>query len=117
MSSIKDSYDKEGFVIVPGLVSAADFPKLRAACQSVTSKTRLGQWKRRRVVGKQFPPFDSSNPDSWGVQHIMHPDLGQPIFEEWYGSEKLLEVVEELIDCKEEHLQMGANFCLLKDLN
>ena len=61
------------------------------------------------IIGKQFPPFDTEDalPDVWGVQHVMHPDLNEPEFATWYASRKLLDVVMQLLDCDEEHLQMG----------
>jgi hypothetical protein len=37
----------------------------------------------------------------------MHPDMQQPAFAEYYTSDKLVGTVCELMDCKEEELQMG----------
>jgi hypothetical protein len=42
-------------------------------------------FKYRRLVGTQFPPWNEGT-DVWGVQHMMHPDLNEPVFAEWYGS-------------------------------
>jgi hypothetical protein len=60
-------------------------------------------------VGKQFPPFVGDEPDSWGVQHIMHPDLHEPIFTRWYGSERLVGAATSLLGCGEEDVQMGES--------
>lgn len=103
----KAQFEEQGFVIILGLISSEDFPRLESACTNVISRTREGSWPHRRTVGKQFPPYDSKNPDSWGVQHVMHPDLGQPAFAEWYTSTPLINTACTLMDCKEEQLQMG----------
>jgi hypothetical protein len=110
MTSIKATYDDQGYVIVPSLVESADFPLLQTACEDVINRTRNGDWPHRRTVGKQFPPYDSDNPDSWGVQHVMHPDLGSSseLFKKWYTSDALVKATCELLECKEEDLQMGG---------
>lgn len=38
---------------------------------------------------------------------MMHPDLKEPVFAEWYGSPKLLAAVEQLLHTKHEDLQLG----------
>jgi hypothetical protein len=106
--SIKTPYDDQGFVVIPGLISQEDRKDLEAACQRVIQKTRDGSWPHRRTVGKQFPPYGDDNPDSWGVQHVMHPQLNEPAFAKWYTSDRLLEVAKELLGCKDEELQLGA---------
>lgn len=107
-SSLKAQYDAQGFVIVPDLIAAEDRTALEHACEHVISRTRYGHWPYRRTVGKQFPPYGDDDSDSWGVQHVMHPDLGEPIFAKWYTSDRLIEVVKQLLDCREDHLQMGV---------
>lgn len=59
-------------------------------------------------MGKQFPPFGNDSPDSWGVQHVMHPDLGEEgrILAQWYTSEAVRDVVKGLLKCSDEELQM-----------
>jgi hypothetical protein len=109
VSSLKAQYDENGFVIVPGLVSPEERLALEDACKTVISKTRSGEWSHRRTVGKQFPPFDNENPDSWGVQHIMHPDLNEPVFAKWYTSDPLISAAKQLLGCREEDLQMGES--------
>ncbi|EJD00334.1 FtsJ-domain-containing protein [Fomitiporia mediterranea MF3/22] len=105
-SPLKDAFERDGFVIVDSLVPDAQFKELQAACARVIAKTRSGEWQHRRVLGKQFPPFDSDNPDSWGVQHIMHPDLKEPIFAKWYTGDELMGAAKSLLECGDEHLQM-----------
>ncbi|KAF4583944.1 hypothetical protein EYR40_002442 [Pleurotus pulmonarius] len=105
-SSIKDTYDNQGFVVVGGLISSEDFEELGAACARVISRTRNGEWGHRRTVGKQFPPYGDDDSDSWGVQHVMHPDLGEPAFAKWYCSDALIKVVTQLLACDIDNLQM-----------
>ena len=106
-SDLKSSFDRDGYVIVDDLISPSQLAALQSACSRVICKTRSGEWPHRRVVGKQFPPYDSDNPDSWGVQHVMHPDLGEPVFAKWYASDELTGAVRELLQCDEKNLQMG----------
>ncbi|KAH7886680.1 hypothetical protein F5I97DRAFT_1028191 [Phlebopus sp. FC_14] len=116
MPSIKDLYDEQGYVIVPGLIPPADFKALEEACERAVSKTRSGAWPYRRTVGKQFPPFDNDSPDSWGVQHIMHPDLNEPAFANWYTSEGLTNASKELLNCQDHELQMELFNLLINPL-
>ena len=112
-SRFKEIYDEQGFVIVPSLVEGDLFPLLQAASERVVAKTRTGIWPYRRTVGRQFPPYVDDHPDSWGVQHVMHPDLDEPIFARWYTSDALIAVAAQLLECRENELQMGEHMCLL----
>jgi hypothetical protein len=105
----KALYDEQGYIIISDLIPPENIEALKAACERAIAKTRSGLWPHRRTVGKQFPPFDDSNPDSWGVQHIMHPDLGESVFVEWYTSDALTNVSKELLQCNENELQMGKS--------
>ncbi|KAF8151757.1 hypothetical protein B0H34DRAFT_664477 [Crassisporium funariophilum] len=105
-SSLRAHYDQHGYVMVPGLISPDERLQLEAACERVIARTREGSWQHRRTVGKQFPPYGDDNPDSWGVQHLMHPDLGEHAFVNWYTSPKLLATATELMGCDETDLQM-----------
>ncbi|KAF5347783.1 hypothetical protein D9756_010268 [Leucocoprinus leucothites] len=115
-STIKATYNDQGFVVIPGLISPEDWAELETACQRVIQKTRDGTWHHRRTVGKQFPPFNNDNPDSWGVQHVMHPQLNEPAFAKWYTSDKLLKVVKELLGCTDEELQLELFNLLINPL-
>lgn len=107
-SDEKAAFERDGYVIVRDLIASPnEFGALAAASQRVIAKTRVGDWPHRRVVGRQFPPYDSDNPDSWGVQHLMHTDLGEKAFAEWYTGDRMARKVCELVGCKEEDLQMG----------
>lgn len=45
--------------------------------------------------------------DVWGVQNIMHPDLKQPVFAQWYGSDDLLDVSAALMGVTRDEMQFG----------
>ncbi|KAI0337843.1 hypothetical protein BDW22DRAFT_1339098 [Trametopsis cervina] len=105
-TAFKTLYDAQGFVVVPSLIPPSLFDDLRVAAERAIARTRSGQWAHRRTVGRQFPPFDESNPDSWGVQHVMHPALDEPVFARWYTSDELTKTVAELLACEQEDLQM-----------
>lgn len=106
-SSTKERFERDGFVIIDGLVPAPLFAELQAACARAVAKTRAGAWPHRRVVGRQFPPFDIDGEDAWGVQHVMHPELAEPAFARWYASDALAGAVCALLECGEGDLQMG----------
>ncbi|KDR72936.1 hypothetical protein GALMADRAFT_101339 [Galerina marginata CBS 339.88] len=105
-TDLKAHYEKHGYVIIPGLIDSEGRSELEQACERVVARTREGSWLHRRTVGKQFPPYGQDNPDSWGVQHLMHPGLNEPAFAKWYTSPKLLGVATELLGCEVEDLQM-----------
>ncbi|KAJ7143410.1 hypothetical protein C8R43DRAFT_1199446 [Mycena crocata] len=115
-SCLKTVFEEEGFVIIPGLISPEDFPRLERACDHVISRTRDGSWPHRRTVGKQFPPYGDDNPDSWGVQHLMHPDLEELAFSQWYTSTAVIHAVRTLLNCQEDQLQMELFNLLINPL-
>lgn len=106
----KQNFEETGYVIVDGLIPVDQLEPLRQACDRVIAKARSGEWKPRRMVGVQFPPYLQVGDDVWGVQHVMHPDLGEPIFAQWYGNEKLLKAVKELLNVNHDNFLLG-NFC------
>ncbi|KAF7322076.1 hypothetical protein MKEN_00730700 [Mycena kentingensis (nom. inval.)] len=105
---LKARFEADGFVVVPGLVPTGSMQPLQIACADVVARTRAGEWPHRRTVGKQFPPYGDADPDSWGVQHVMHPALGeaQKAFTKWYTSDEVVGAVRTLLGCAEEELQM-----------
>lgn len=109
MSALRAAFQSQGYVLVPGLISLSQLASLRRACERVVAKSRSGDWPHRRTVGRQFPPFDqdAKDVDVWGVQHVMHPDLGEKEFVRWYTDERVCQVVRELVGCEEGELQMG----------
>ncbi|KAL0090030.1 hypothetical protein J3Q64DRAFT_1727998 [Phycomyces blakesleeanus] len=102
---IQEALKRDGYVIVDGLIDPELMIRLKEACDRVVAKARAGDWKYRRLVGTQFPPWTEGT-DVWGVQHLIHPELNEPVFLEWYGSTKLLQSVCELLGAKKEDLQL-----------
>lgn len=108
LAALKQQYEREGYVILDNIFAGQDMQALRRAAAEVTERTRNGGWPHRRIVGKQFPPFDRvQSSDSWGVQHLMHPDLTHhDLFAAFYGSSPLLDVAAYLLDAEEEQMQL-----------
>ncbi|KAI8146148.1 hypothetical protein BJV82DRAFT_510318 [Fennellomyces sp. T-0311] len=102
---IDKALKENGYVIVDGLIPDDMVQNLKDACERSINKARSGEWKHCRFVGTQFPPWTEGT-DVWGVQHVLHPDLREPVFAQWYGSPKLLEAVCQLLETTPENLQM-----------
>ena len=106
-NELKEYYDTYGFVIIPGLLTPSEHTDLLAATDRVVARTRTGPWPHARVVGKQFPPYGVGD-DIWGVQHVMHPALEEPIFARWYAGDAVRNAAKMLLGCEDEELQMGG---------
>lgn len=104
-------YHTDGYVIIDGLIPDELYEPLCTAADEVTAKGRAHEWKDVRMVGKQFPPWVEGD-DVWGVQNIMHPDLHQPVFAKWYGSEDLLDVSAALMGVTRDDMQFGESSLL-----
>lgn len=105
-SSYSTSLHRDGFVVVPSLISQSEIDALRNAATNATKLTRSGQWPSFRTVPKQFPPWPKELPPSseggiWGVQHLLHPGMSdRDEFAKFYFSEKVLNIVEDLVGVK-----------------
>ncbi|KAL1986968.1 hypothetical protein VTN96DRAFT_5124 [Rasamsonia emersonii] len=99
-----DALQRDGFVVVRSLLSPDEVASLREAATKATAMTRAGNWPFFRTVPKQFPPWPKTVPPAseggiWGVQHLLHPDMpGREQFAQFYFSDKVLRVVEELLE-------------------
>ncbi|EED18179.1 phytanoyl-CoA dioxygenase family protein [Talaromyces stipitatus ATCC 10500] len=109
------SLQRDGFVVIPSLLSSPEITTLRDAATKATTLTRTGQWPYFRTVPKQFPPWPKDVPPAseggiWGVQHLLHPDMpGRREFAKFYFSEKVLGIVEELLGLKAtNNIQKGS---------
>ncbi|OAX79420.1 hypothetical protein ACJ72_06258 [Emergomyces africanus] len=97
---------RDGFVVIPNLLSPSQLTTLRAAASHASDLGRSGKWPHIRTVPKQFPPWPSTPPPAeeggiWGVQHLMHPEMpGRDEFAKLYFSPRVLEIVEELVGVK-----------------
>lgn len=103
---ICEALEKNGYVVIDGLIPIDAFQRLTEACDRVVDRARCGNWKYRRLVGTQFPPWTEGT-DVWGVQHLMHSELKESVFAERYGSSQLSEAVCQFLGTKPEELQLG----------
>ena len=108
-AELKEQYDTHGYVIIPGLLTPSEHADLLAATDRAVARTRSGSWPHARVVGKQFPPYGVGD-DIWGVQHAMHPALGEPVFARWYVGDAVRGAAKMLLGCQDGELQMGGFF-------
>lgn len=110
-TSYLDSLNRDGFVLIPSLLTPEQITTLRTAAADTVALARSGNWPYVRTLPKQFPPWTiepGANPAAggiWGVQFLMHPSLPcSPIFIKNYFSSPIINVVKELLDCEEEDL-------------
>ncbi|KAI9762768.1 MAG: hypothetical protein M4579_000120 [Chaenotheca gracillima] len=95
---------RDGFVRIPSLLTAAQVASLREPALHATGVTRAGKWPHFRTVPKQFPPWPTTAPPAseggiWGVQHLLHPDMpGRQEFAKFYFSDAVLAIVEQLLE-------------------
>ncbi|RDL41760.1 Phytanoyl-CoA dioxygenase [Venustampulla echinocandica] len=115
MGSNKESYleslTRDGFVLIPSLLTPSQLETLRAAATDVISFARSGSWPYVRTLPKQFPPWKiepGANPAAdgiWGVQFLMHPSLPHAqTFIKNYFSSAIIDVIKELLQCEDEDL-------------
>ncbi len=124
---------KDGFVVVPSLLTPPELTTLREAAARIADQARAGGWPHIRTVGKQFPPWPSAAGAGgiWGVQHLLHPDLPDSrVFQAAYFSDRVMAVARALLrgedgqgeeECSDDALVMelfnmlvrpGADFAL-----
>ncbi|KAG0150761.1 hypothetical protein CROQUDRAFT_668377 [Cronartium quercuum f. sp. fusiforme G11] len=114
-TQLRSHYQSHGFVIIKGLLrDQHELERLRIAADLVTERTRSSKWPHKRTIGKQFPPWNQESDDVWGVQHIMHPELDQRAFLEFYFSTSLLNLVTGLTSSKE--LMLGLHNLLVEPI-
>ncbi|KAG6016974.1 hypothetical protein E4U43_002635 [Claviceps pusilla] len=103
-ASLVADLERDGFVIVRGILSGQKLADLRRASLEVEKLGRSGQWPHVRTVGKQFPPWEFCPEHGiWGIQHLMNPALpGHDFFTQQYFSEEVLRIVEVLLQCDDD---------------
>ncbi|KAF4220708.1 hypothetical protein CNMCM8980_001663 [Aspergillus fumigatiaffinis] len=105
-TSYLDALQRDGFVVIPSLLTPEEVEHFRAIATKATTLARTGQWPHFRTVPKQFPPWPKTAPPAseggiWGVQHLLHPQMpDRTEFARFYFSEKVLAVAEELLGVK-----------------
>jgi hypothetical protein len=108
LDDICTRFHRDGYIVVDGIFDGQDVDQLKQAAHEVTRLTREGKWTHRRVVGKQFPPYDTvASPDSWGVQHLMHSQLPHhDVFTRFYASSPLLDIAAHLLHTSISSMQL-----------
>ncbi|KAH8665797.1 phytanoyl-CoA dioxygenase [Tricladium varicosporioides] len=106
-----DSLTRDGFVLIPSILTPDQLEALREAAQETTKLAREGKWPHVRTLPKQFPPWiipEGENPAKngiWGVQFLMHPSLpNSKKFIPSYFNDKVIDVIKELLTCEDEDL-------------
>ncbi|MCJ1445498.1 MAG: hypothetical protein MMC23_006003 [Stictis urceolatum] len=107
-SYLRTSLERDGFALIPSILSSSQLTLLRNACSHATTLARTGQWPHIRTLPKQFPPWPSDPSHGiWGVQHLLHPSMPhQEVFAASYFSSQIAGVVTELMKCSEGELVM-----------
>ncbi|KAF2086973.1 phytanoyl-CoA dioxygenase family protein [Saccharata proteae CBS 121410] len=107
-TSIRASLARDGFVLIPSILSPAALSTLRAAATRTTALTRAGHWPYMRTLPKQFPPWPSDPTlGIWGVQHLLHPSLPDAsLFASSYFSAGIMDIVKALLECGDDDLVM-----------
>ncbi|TLD28492.1 hypothetical protein PspLS_03641 [Pyricularia sp. CBS 133598] len=114
-TGLRESLERDGFVVIPQALGSEQLAKLREAASEVERLARAGGWPHIRTVGKQFPPWPSKPNDEeggiWGVQSLLHPDMpGRDEFVRLYFSETILGPARELMG------ESGGQGCSDEDL-
>ncbi|PQE23364.1 phytanoyl- dioxygenase protein [Rutstroemia sp. NJR-2017a WRK4] len=99
-SELLESLERDGFVLVPGLLTQEQITELREAAKETVELAREGGWPFVRTLPKQFPPWNPADVPThgiWGVQSLMHPQLPRsPTFIRTYFSPPLLRTILSL---------------------
>jgi EEF1A N-terminal glycine/lysine methyltransferase len=103
-----EQLERDGFVVVKAILTPDALSALRDCSSIVVENARCGKWPHVRVLGKQFPPWESTTEHGiWGVQHLMNPDMpGNAQFAEVYFSEEVLGISKQLLQCDDDDLVM-----------
>ena len=109
-SKLRASIERDGFVIIPSILTPSEISTLRDSCTSTIKLARSGQWPHLRTLPIQFPPWPKAPPVGtgiWGIQHLLHPQLSESsVFATSYFHPRILGAVQEIIECREDQLVM-----------
>jgi hypothetical protein len=107
-TSLLDRLNRDGFVVIPSVLTPSQLTSLREAAQSTTALARAGKWPHVRTLPKQFPPWPTPATEGiWGVQGMMHPDLpAHETFTAFYFSDAAIGPTKELLQCGDDDLVM-----------
>ncbi|KAG7044991.1 phytanoyl-CoA dioxygenase [Colletotrichum scovillei] len=111
-SSLLDRLNRDGFVVIPSILTEDQLKDLRSATRNATELARAGKWPNVRTLPKQFPPWPVATPEAppdgiWGVQGMMHPDMpNNAAFIKTYFSDAVIEPTKQLLQCSDDDLVM-----------
>ncbi|CUM68221.1 uncharacterized protein PRCAT00005942001 [Priceomyces carsonii] len=114
-----DELSDQGFTIVRGFLTEEEIEKYKKAAEDVVKYARDGNWSQVRTRGKQFPPWPKDfNPDIWGVNGLLHPDLKEMSlpFQECYSSDKILDIACDILQTDKNGLCMELFNMLINPL-
>src|SRR5207249_10859489 len=84
----REQFVEDGYIIIDQAVEPRLMEPLRAAAACVTEKARVGIWPHKGANGED---------DIWGVGHLLHPELDEPVFAEYMASGPVLDVAMDLL--------------------
>jgi ectoine hydroxylase-related dioxygenase (phytanoyl-CoA dioxygenase family) len=105
-------YRAAGFVVLDTMVPVCLLEPLRAAAARATARARAGGWAHGiRTAASPFPPYNQdATADVWAVHLLVHPDMGEPAFLDWYGSDEVRGACAQLLGvqgaCPAQQLQL-----------
>ncbi|KAK4973255.1 hypothetical protein LTR66_011215 [Elasticomyces elasticus] len=107
-ADLRSALDRDGYVLIPSVLSPTQLETLRSACQRSAALARAGKWPFIRTLPKQFPPWPSDPSHGiWGVQHLLHPDLpDHDTFARSYFAPHIIDAVTEILACQKDALVM-----------
>ncbi|EGW32205.1 uncharacterized protein SPAPADRAFT_61288, partial [Spathaspora passalidarum NRRL Y-27907] len=114
-----DEIEDQGFTVIRGFLNPEEITKYLQASENLVQYAREGNWPHVRTRGKQFPPWPKNfSPDIWGVSGLLHPDLNELLrpFHDLYADEKMLNVVEDILQVEKSGLSMELLNMLINPL-
>ncbi len=81
-------FKEQGYIILNNAAPEHLLVPLREATDRVTRKARKGTWTHIRRARET---------DIWGVSHLLHPDLDEPVFAQYIASPIVIHVVGDLL--------------------
>ncbi|KAL2350577.1 hypothetical protein BJ546DRAFT_858353 [Cryomyces antarcticus] len=115
-SSLTTALDRDGYVLIPSVLTSDVLTQLRAACQRSIDLARSGQWPFIRTLPKQFPPWPADiSHGIWGVQHFLHPSMpDHALFASSYFAHTVVDPVTELLGVVPDELVMELYNLLIR---
>lgn len=100
-------FKDQGYLIIDNAVPKGMLKPLREATDRVTKKTRQGVWPYKR---------DAGGGDIWGVSHLLHPELDEPIFAEYMASPEVIDAVSDLLGLRQNAMSTSLQLELVNML-